>query len=85
MRSGGERARPPGDAGWVERGIVALGLLGALAWLPYMVLYWQHHGWPVYPETYFVGLVVFPVAIFLAGRVLALGARVLRLWWQGRA
>jgi hypothetical protein len=64
--------------GRVERTIVAIGLLAAIGWWPFMIVWWMQHGWPAYPETYFVGLVVFPAAIFGAGKLLATGVRALR-------
>jgi hypothetical protein len=64
MQIEGEPMRRPLESGRIERGIVALALLGALGWLPFMVSYWQAHGWPEFAETYFVGLVVFPAVIF---------------------
>jgi hypothetical protein len=76
--------RPINDTGKVERGIVALGMLAALGWLPYMISYWMSHGWPEYAETYFVGLVVFPAVIFGAGRLLATSVTLVRRWWQTR-
>jgi len=85
MQSEGRPIRRPLESGWIERGIVGLAILGALGWLPYMVTYWMRNGWPEYSETYFVGLVVLPAAIFGAGRLLATGVTLLRRWWSTRA
>jgi len=75
---GGRRTRPQVESGRVERGIMMLSILGALGFVPYMIAYWMSHGWPTYPETYFVGLVVIPAAIFGAGRLLAIGVTLVR-------
>ena len=58
-------------------------ILGALAWWPYMLTWWSRNGWPDYPETYFVGLVVIPAAILGVGRLLVLGVRAVRAWRSG--
>ncbi len=79
----GGRVRRPVEPGRIERGLTLLGLLGALAFVPFMVTWWMAHGWPAYPETYFVGLVAIPAAIFGAGRLLASGVTYLRRLWQG--
>lgn len=84
MQIEGEPMRRPLESGRIERGIVALALLGAFGWLPYMIGYWQSHGWPEFAETYFVGLVVFPAFIFGAGRLLASGVTLVRRWRQTR-
>lgn len=55
-----------------------IGMLGALAFVPWMITWWMAHGWPPYPETYFVGLVVLPAAIFGAAKLLAIGVGVVR-------
>ena len=82
---GGRRIHPRVESGKVERGIMLVAVLGALGFVPYMITYWMSHGWPAYPETYFVGLVVLPAAIFGAGRLLAAGVTLLRRWRQGNA
>jgi hypothetical protein len=79
----GGRIRRRIEVGRVERGITLVAVLGALGFVPYMITYWTSHGWPAYPETYFVGLVVLPLAIFATGRVLAMGVTALRAWRQG--
>ena len=70
------------ESGRIERSITALAILGALGWLPYMITWWMSHAWPAYPETYFVGLVVIPLAIFFTGRLLAAGVTLIRRWRQ---
>lgn len=85
MEVEGSPIRRPVEPGRIERGLTILGLLGALGFVPYMVTYWMAHGWPIYPETYFVGLVVLPAAIFGAARLLAAGVTLLRRRWQGGA
>jgi hypothetical protein len=65
----------------VERTIMAIVILGAIGWWPYMILWWMQNGWPPYPETYFVGLIVIPAAILAAGRGLVVGLRALRGSW----
>jgi hypothetical protein len=80
--SEGEPSPRPLESGRIEQGIVGLAILGALGWLPYMVNYWRRNGWPDYSETYFVGLVVLPLVIFGAGRLLATGVTFLRRWWS---
>lgn len=83
MEVEGGRIRRRIEVGRVERGITLVAILAALGFVPYMVTYWTSHGWPAYPETYFVGLVVLPLAIFGAGRLLAMGVTALRAWRQG--
>lgn len=56
-------------------------ILAALGWWPYMITWWMRNGWPAYPETYFVGLVVIPAAILMAGRGVVLARRAIRAWW----
>jgi len=73
------------EPGRLERGITLLAILGALGFVPYMITYWTSHGWPAYPETYFVGLVVLPLAIFGAGRMLSLGITAIRSRRRGDA
>lgn len=74
--------RIPASGGRVEQIVVAVTILAAIAWWPYMITWWTRHGWPPYPETYFVGLVVIPGAILVAGRGLVLGLRLLRARWR---
>lgn len=57
---------------------MAIAILGAIAWWPYMITWWIRHDWPPYPETYFVGLVVIPAAIFGLGRLLVAAIGLLR-------
>jgi hypothetical protein len=72
------KIRRPVEPGRLERGITMIAILAALGFVPYMITYWMSRGWPVYPETYFVGLVVLPLAIFGAGRLLSFGITALR-------
>ena len=78
MQVEGGNLRRAVTPGRIERGITLLAMLGALGFVPYMLTYWMSHGWPAYPETYFVGLVVLPLAIFGAGRLLSIGITALR-------
>ena len=64
----------------VEQTITGISILAALGWWPYMITWWMRNGWPPYPETYFVGLVVIPAAILGGGRLLLMGVRALRAW-----
>ena len=80
MEVEGGRIRRRVETGRVERAIKALALLLALAWLPYMIAWWMGHGWPTYPEQFFVGLVVIPAAIAGVGWALAIGVTALRRW-----
>ena len=57
---------------------MAIAILGAIAWWPYMVVWWMRNGWPPYPETYFVGLIVIPGVILAVGRGLVVALRALR-------
>lgn len=74
--------RVPASGGRVEQTITAVSILAALAWWPYMITWWMRNGWPPYPETYFVGLVVIPGAILAAGRGIVLGLRAVRARWS---
>lgn len=80
MEVEGGRIRRRVESGRIERAIVGLGLLGALAWLPFMLAWWTNNGWPAFAETYFVGLVVFPAAIFAAGKLIAGAVTAVRRW-----
>ncbi|HEY8518207.1 MAG TPA: hypothetical protein VIS07_22070 [Candidatus Binatia bacterium] len=82
MQVEGGRIRRQVDNRRAERAILGLGLLLALAWLPYMVTWWMSHGWPAYTEQLFVGLIVIPGAIFGAAWVLAAGVTALKRWWH---
>ncbi|MBM4244106.1 MAG: hypothetical protein FJ148_09855 [Deltaproteobacteria bacterium] len=73
-----------GGSSRVEQTITGASILAALGWWPYMIAWWMQNGWPAYPETYFVGLVVIPAAILGAGRGLVLGLNALRAWRRGR-
>jgi hypothetical protein len=67
----------------VEQAIVGITILAALGWWPYMLTWWMRNGWPEYPETYFVGLIVIPAAILGAGRLLLMGLGAFRAWRRG--
>lgn len=84
MQVEGGRIRRRVETGRAERAIKALGLLLALAWLPYMITWWMSHGWPAYPEQLFVGLVVIPGAIFGLGWTLAVGVAAVRRWRRAK-
>jgi len=67
--------RRPGGGSRVEQTLTGASILAAIGWWPYMLTWWMRNGWPPYPETYFVGLVVIPAAILAAGRLLVTGLR----------
>lgn len=70
--------RAPVASGRVEQTVTGAAILAALGWWPYMITWWSRNGWPAYPETYFVGLVVIPAAILMAGRGIVLLYRAVR-------
>lgn len=72
-----------GGSSRVEQTVTGASILAALAWWPWMLTWWMRNGWPAYPETYFVGLVVIPAAILAAGRLLVTGLRALAAWQRG--
>jgi hypothetical protein len=70
------------SGGRVEQIVTGVTILAALAWWPYMITWWMRNGWPPYPETYFVGLIVIPAAILAVGRGVVIGLRALRGRWS---
>jgi hypothetical protein len=77
----GPPPRRAAASGRVEQIVMGFAILAALGWWPYMITWWMRNGWPAYPETYFVGLVVIPAAILMAGRGVVLARRAIRAWW----